>query len=362
MITDCSGGKDIPVIRYPDPVAASLANTTLSMNRGIYLMESFWRDKTLKLEVPLADCNSYNLHGLDELREATIELHNAVSPIHGTELTQRELVFGMGATQCFHAALYAYRTLSNSNLSVTTELPGYLEYRNLIDILHPGSSWIDIDEVTNKDSTVEIICSPNNPDGRLVTKRTDAKYVIHDNVNFWPFFFDKPEDYYEENYSDQQISIYSYSKILGFSASRVGYAFVKDKRVADLMRRYIVYNCHGMCTEGQLKCLKAVQYILQSPSQYVETLTYLCQERWRMFIEAVDEFNRNNALKLNLLNNSGPTAWISLDIPAVDWANSMNILATYGPEYGASDNHLRINILSMPNEFHEFLSRLKSCI
>lgn len=346
-------------INYPNPSATDLFSKTLEMSRGMYLFESFWRDKSLEITVPLESRNQYNYHGLKELREATVKLHNTVSPVHGPNLTSRYLVFGIGATQCFHAALYAYHVISGTELSITTELPGYLEYKSLVDVLHRDIKWVNMEDITDLNTTIEVVCSPNNPDGKVYSRRTRAKYAIHDNVNTWPFFYSNPQDYYNEDYSDQDISIYSYPKILGFSASRVGYAFVRDERVAKLMEKYIAYNCHGLCTEGQLKCLTGINYILKDPVEYMNMVTLRCKERWEQFIEAVAVYNSKSDIKLTVYNSSGPTAWILCSIPALQWVESMNIVCTYGPEYGGSDNHVRVNILAMPNEFNEMIRRLK---
>ena len=346
---------DIPEIQYPDYAAGNLSDKTLRFDRGIYLMESLWRDKSYNINIPLDQYNYYNLHGLEELRDVTTQLHNEVSP-YGYELTRRELVFGMGATQCFHAALYALYTLHGIKY-ITTQLPGYLEYKRLVDTVSPHIQFVT--DVNEPELTVEIVCSPNNPDGRLLRKSTDAKYVIHDNINHWPFFFERPEEYYFEDYSNQDISIYSYPKILGFSASRVGHAFVRNKDVAELMRKYIVYSCHGLCTEGQLRCIAGIKHILTNTNGYVTTLINNCQERWRVFTAAVNSYNERHRSKIQLLNNGGPTAWLKMKLNAELWLQQrLNIVGTYGPEYGVDDTYARLNLLAMPNEFNELIRRL----
>jgi len=347
--------NDIPVVNYPDPSAGDLSNSTLNMDRGIYLMESLWRNHTDKLEIGLSEQNCYNLQGLDELRNLTVELHNNISP-HGRYLTSRKLIFGIGATQCLHAAIYAMRIKYGVN-KVTTTTPGYYEYKTMVDMFHP-LEWVDTSE-TSSDKLLEIVCTPNNPDGRIQSASTSSTYLIHDRVNHWPWFYPEITQFHQEDFSKDEISIFSYPKILGFSGSRVGYAWVKDPEIARLMKSYIVYNTHGLCTEGQLKCLKAIRILLPILDTYTNTLINYCKDRWSLLVDSVGVYNYMNSEQITLFNRSGPTAWIRCPKPAKEWLlEKFNIIATYGPEYGESEYYARLNMLAMPNEFDEFISRL----
>lgn len=347
--------NDIPVVNYPDPSAGNLDNSTLNMDRGIYLMEQLWRNNADKLEISLSSNNCYNLEGLEELKSLTTQLHNEISP-NGRHLTSRELVFGMGATQCLHAALYAMKSKYKAT-KVTAPMPGYYEYKTMVNILH-SLTWMD-DVENNEENLIEIVCSPNNPDGRIQTASTNTKYLIHDRVNHWPWFYEQTNDFKNEDFSNDEISVFSYPKILGFSASRVGYAWVKDPEIAKLMRSYIVYNTHGMCTEGQLKCLKAVKILLPILDTYSNTLINYCSDRWNILVHSISIYNYTSSERISLLNRSGSTAWIRCPKPAKKWLmDKFNIIATYGPEYGESEYYARINMLAMHNEFDEFISRL----
>lgn len=344
----------IPSIRYPDPSRKVEADEVLHLDRGIYLMESFWRSRESEdLKVALADKNAYNLTGLPELHHATVQLHRLVNPTFADRLVSRELLFGMGATQCFHAAIYAIHKTLDEPVIVTSQMPSYLEYKNLISIHHAGyATWMDVNELpSDLHNVIEIVCSPNNPDGKVLRPVTLAAYTIHDRVNHWPFFM---ENFHLEDYSSENISIYSYPKILGFSASRVGYMFVSDAALAEHMRNYIVFACHGLCTEGQLKCLLGVQYILEHADTFIDTLTSLVKERWERFSAAC----ATSKIPLKLLNNSGPTAWLQFPSDAKELLDSYGIVATYGPEYAADATFARFNLLMMPNVFEALLHRM----
>lgn len=347
----------IPSINYPDPYKVIEDTETLHVDRGIYLMESFWRNRGLPtLKIGLAENNAYNLDGLPELHHATVKLHHLVNPEHAHRLTKRELLFGMGATQCFHAAVYAIYKKIGRPIIVTAQLPGYLEYKNLVEIHHEGyATWMSIDDVIDLPDTsnvIEIVCSPNNPDGRILNKVTDAAYTIHDRVNHWPFLMHET-DFSQEDYSNESISIYSYPKIFGFSGSRVGYVFVEDASLVESMRKYMVFACHGLCTEGQLKCLQAVRYVLEQPQVFLNEMMSLCKSRWASFEQAIN----NSSLEATLLNSQGPTAWLKFRTNSKSVLNPLNIVATYGSEYGVSDQYARINLLMMPNVFDAMIRR-----
>jgi len=76
-------------------------------------------------------------------------------------------------------------------------------------------------------------------------------------------------------------------------------------------------------------------------------------------VDSVGVYNYMNSEQITLFNRSGPTAWIRCPKPAKEWLlEKFNIIATYGPEYGESEYYARLNMLAMPNEFDEFISRL----
>ncbi|ONK81226.1 uncharacterized protein A4U43_C01F26740 [Asparagus officinalis] len=103
----------------------------------------------------------------------------------------RHIVVGTGSTQLFQAALYA---LSPSDatmpISVVSAVPYYSSYPAVTDYLRSGLfQWAGDASTFTGDSYIEIICSPNNPDGFIkhpVLNSRNGK-MVHDLAYYWPY-------------------------------------------------------------------------------------------------------------------------------------------------------------------------------
>lgn len=341
----------------------------LKLTRGIYLMEEWWQNHNIQVTYPITEHTSYSLFGLKKLEKYTRQFHQALAPhIH---LDDKHLVFGIGATHILIATMYALCIqhskankkqpgyLSTSPLYFTHQLPGYLGGKEWIDISNSfNAHWVDIKDAKSIDPQhlVEFVTSPNNPTGKILHPLTQAKHVIYDRVNHWPFYMTNSLDhYFTDDLMTDEITIYSLPKILSFSGSRVGYAFIKDKKIAEIMHYFIINSTHGIAIDGQIRCLTALQYLINNNliNEYSNWLFSQLKQRWKLL---------KTTLKLNdieLLNSQGPNAWIKTPTPAEEYLyKKFRIIATYGPEYGASTLYARLNLTCASNEFNELIYRL----
>lgn len=344
---------------------------TLHLTRGIHLINEWWEKQELEISFHIAADAFYLIEGIPELEQYVRLLHKTLSPHQ--KIDDCTLVFGNGATQLLNAALYAaalYHSIQVnpprgdqvlcSTLYVTEQMPGYLEDNTLIDILHKNLlHWVPLEKEghINPAHLLEFVTTPNNPDGRIRHKVTNAKYTLYDRVNHWSFFLNEDDsDIRQETLENDGISVFSLSKFLSFSASRVGYAFVKDPQVAHFMRYYIVMATHGLVWDSQYRSFVALQYLLEEPGKLEEYIDWIRQhlhKRWDRLRRAVDN------TPITLLNTQGPTAWLQAPEPAEEYLmRKYQIEATYGPEYGATDDHARLNLLAASNQFEELIWRL----
>lgn len=344
----------------------------LRLTRGIHLINEWWRKQNLQISYQISEHAFYLVQALPELESAIREFHKTLSPHQKIE--DRYLVIGNGATQVINAALYAnalYHSMKNHppiNRSVqatilygTERLPGYLENNTLVQCFPKELlRWVQFGEHENIDRKhlLEFVATPNNPDGKILKPVTGAAYTIHDRVNHWSLFLNEDDSAVKEDtLEDDWISIFSLSKILSFSGSRVGYAFVKDPLIAHFMKYYIIITTHGLGSDSQHRCLVALRYLLDSPNKVFEYSDWIRSElkaRWNILKETV------LSTSLELLNSQGPNAWVKTPGNAFDYLmKKYHIEATYGDEYGATSDHARLNLLAKPNEFDEFIWRLK---
>lgn len=329
----------------------------LAMTRGIYLLNEWWQKEKRVITYNTADQASYLIGALKDLETAVRELHTITSPHQ--KIDGVELVFGTGATQVINALIYAVSLYhSRRRLYVTHKAPGYLEIKEAIDFLHSArASWIPFEESSTIDpkDLLEFVTTPNNPDGEIRAAQTKAAFVAHDRVNHWSLFLHEDDAIIgRETLEKDWVSIFSLSKMLSFSGSRVGYAFVKEKKIADLMRQYIIVSTHGVARDGQFHCLSALRYLLDGKlSIYIDWVKEQLKTRWQRLQELL------KSSPLLLLNTQGPNAWIKAPHDAEEYLRKKyNVEATYGPEYGATAEYARINLLARTTEFEEFLWRI----
>jgi histidinol-phosphate/aromatic aminotransferase/cobyric acid decarboxylase-like protein len=370
--------KDLVKVIYPedhwyrenlDPICHQ---RPLRLTRGIHLMKEWWNSQDLSIHYPISKDVHYFLNGYQNVEEYIRQLHHVLAPHQKIE--ELILVLGMGATQVLHAAFYAlsmYHSRHSSPVSdkevlvaplyATHQTPGYVELKTLIEINHQSRiHWIDFENYheVDSESLIECLTSPNNPNGLILRPVTKAKYHIYDRVNHWKLFMHGSfEDYQRETLENDGISVFSLSKFLSFSSSRVGYAFVKDPEIAHYMLFYIITASHGYAIEGQIRCLAALKYLIDK--NLLATYTQWTQDklklRWHELIQTLP------ATSLELQNSQGPSAWIRCPSNSEEYlAQKYHVEATYGPEYGANPAYARINMLCKSNEFDEFLWRLKN--
>lgn len=344
---------------------------TLFLNRGIFLLNEWWEQENLIINYPINASSSYRLDVLPELELLIRDLHKKLAPYQ--KIDDCELVFGIGATQLIHASLYATALAHSikknppinnktliSTLYATQQEPGYIEYGSLIEIMHQALiNWIrfrDYLEV-DQENLLEFVTTPNNPDGRIIKPVTGAYWTIHDRVNHWPFFMNADSsDFYLETLENDKISIFSLSKVLSFSGSRLGYAFVKDKQIANYMRHYVIMATHGLVSDSQFHAAAALRYLLQDHLyQYTNWITQNLNERWARLRSAL------KGKELVLLNEQGPASWVKAPGNAQEYLlKKYNVECTYGTEYGVTEEYARFNMLSKTIEFNEFIWRLEN--
>lgn len=341
----------------------------LRVTRGIYLMEEWWKMQDVHVHYHITDFNQYYLDSIANLESLVRTFHHTVAPQQ--RLENKTMVFGLGATQLLHAAIYANclalgvknkikkQFMEIPALYFTHQTPGYLDTKEMLESLNEfNAKWTDFEKIDENhiENLVEIITCPNNPDTRLLTPRTETPFYIHDRVNLWPFFMTQSQDAYRrETLEKDKISIFSLPKILSFSGARVGYAFVEDPQIARYMKYFIMINTHGVSGDGQIRCLTALNYLIENNLvlEYVNWVSERFAERWRQIAEIQPQ------MEMQVINNEGAGLW--LRAPANSRQHLLSkykITGTYGPEYGASAAYARLNMQCTANEFKELIYRL----
>jgi len=345
-----------PKFNYYNPLVDPIAHErVLQLERGIFMQEEYWRSKLINISYPISSMTRYSLTGSPKLHELVRKFHKLQNP--NADFDQKELVFGVGATQVLHAILYAIYHKLKRKLLITVRTPGYLDIPETIPVLHTCQATYQ-PNLTYAD--VEFMATPNNPDGRLQTAQPGVLYTVYDRINFWPCYIgDDPSLPSRHTFKEEDITVFSLPKLNGFSGSRLGYAFIRDPELAHYARFYVVTQTHGLSIDSEIRHMTCLEWFMKDNNyqNFMRTMVETLQNRWNILRETL----KSNS-EIILLNSQGPNAWIQTPGKrAKDFLrSSYNIVGTYGPEYGASEDYARLNLLLFTYQFNEFIRRLRN--
>ncbi|KAE9597005.1 putative transaminase [Lupinus albus] len=224
---------------------------------------------------------------------------------------------------------------------------------------------------------IEIVCSPNNPDGVIQKPvvKSDAKgKLIHDFAYYWPQYTPITHK------ADHDIMLFTFSKCTGHAGSRVGWAIVKDVEVARKMTRFIQLSSIGVARESQTRLVKIIGGLCDSYINFGSTQSELffhygkrrLRERWEKLRAAIEQSKVFTAAKFpraycNFTNESSETypgfAWLKC-VEGIEDAKSylrkLNILVREGNRFCAGQNYVRVSLLGPDEVFNELLARLSN--
>ncbi|XP_023530752.1 tryptophan aminotransferase-related protein 2-like isoform X1 [Cucurbita pepo subsp. pepo] len=311
-----------------------------------------------------------------EFAKQIVRVHKVV----GNALTEgRHIVVGTGSSQLFSAALYALAPQDASNpISVVSAAPYYSCYPLMTDSIKSGlHKWAGDAKVFNKDEPyIELVTSPNNPDGFIrhsMVNRTGG-ILVHDLAYYWPQYTPISSP------ADNDLTLFTVSKITGHAGMRIGWALVKDVEVAKKMTKFIELNTIGVSKDSQIRAAKVLEVVSDSceqagGSEHVESFFHfshaLMTERWRMLREAVKrsgifslpEFSSAHCNFFdNKLGSQPAFAWLKCDGDDVDDCESFlrrhKILTRGGKHFGVSPKYVRISMMDREETYDLFIQRL----
>ncbi|KAL8217534.1 hypothetical protein R6Q57_020907 [Mikania cordata] len=347
------------------------------------MYENFWKQKGA--ETTVVTPSWYHISYFSDIKNICWFLEpglmSAITRLHkvvGNAVTEdRHFVVGTGSSQLYQAALYALSPHNASGpMNVVSAAPFYSSYPLMTDYLKSGlHKWAgDANEFNKQEPYIELVTSPNNPDGftRQNVVKGDKGILIHDLAYYWPQYTPilVPADY--------DIMLFTVSKSTGHAGSRIGWALVKDGEIARKMTTFIEINTIGVSKDSQIRAAKILQAISDSCDHANQTnadtffdYSYkLMAQRWKQIREAV------NKTKLFSLPNFPPEtcsfsgrnfgqlpafAWLKCEGEVDDCEKFLRrnkILTRGGKHFGASMKYVRISMLSREHEFKLLTQRL----
>ncbi|KAK6246457.1 hypothetical protein QUC31_001223 [Theobroma cacao] len=345
-------------------------------------LEPFWVQHAASSALLIAGWHrmsyTFNDHTFisQELERLIRKLHAVV----GNAVTdKRFIVFGAGSTQVISAAVHA---LSPDNASsparVLASIPYYPLYKIQTELFESVNFKFQGDTSQWKNSSdtganmIEFVTSPNNPDGQLnkaVLHGPHAK-AIYDRAYYWPHFTPIPAP------ADEDVMIFTLSKLTGHAGSRFGWAVIKDESVFDRMTKHIGVNSIGVSRDSQLRALKLLKVVLEGEGREIFEFGHQTMKiRWENLVKGLSSSNRFSLQKIepqyctffHKVRESSPAyAWLKCereeekDCYAV--LKAANVIGHEGGVFGAEDRYLRLSMIGSQDDFDLLIDRLTKLV
>ncbi|CAA0823602.1 Tryptophan aminotransferase-related protein 4 [Striga hermonthica] len=221
-------------------------------------------------------------------------------------------------------------------------------------------------------SIIEFVTSPNNPDGnlRVAVLQGASVRAVYDHAYYWPHFTAVPAP------ADEDIMIFTISKLTGHAGTRFGWAFIKDENVYQNMQAYIRAAELGISRKAQLRALKRMKTILQGNGTEIFNYAYhKMSDRWGK-LSRIFSFSKRFSLQeipprfCNFFRKvRGPSpayAWLKCeregDTNCKSVLRAANIIGREGSLFNVENRYVRLSLLKSEDDFNLLLSRLNKLV
>ncbi|KAH9624883.1 hypothetical protein KSS87_020283 [Heliosperma pusillum] len=345
-------------------------------------LEPFWKKQRENSSVLVSGWHrlGYSFPVGDEM---SVELEKYIFKLHelvGNAVTKgRHIVFGTGSTQILNAAVHSLASLSPViPAHVLVTIPYYPLYKSQTNYFATRNYEFkgDVSQWKNKSDgermSIEFVTSPNNPDGKLNKKVLQGPLAkaIHDYVYYWPHYTAITAP------ADEDVMVFSVSKLTGHAGSRFGWALVKDESVYRKMKHYVNYNSFGVSHDTQLRMLKLLKVVVDGGGRELFQFGHdIMKDRWEK-LNAV--FSKSSRFSLQIIPPQFCTFYqrVRQPSPAYAWLKcerqedgdcytvlkSAGIIGRKGRLFGAEDRYVRLSLLKSKDDFESLLKSLQLLI
>ncbi|XP_042516787.1 tryptophan aminotransferase-related protein 3-like [Macadamia integrifolia] len=292
------------------------------------------------------------------------------------------IVFGVGSSQLLHAALYALAKSSRSPepTNVVASAPYYMLYKDQTEIFNSkdfewkgdASLWKNMSNNNSSKNFIEFVTSPNNPDGQLQHSILQGSSVktIYDHAYYWPHYSAIPAP------ANEDLMIFTLSKVTGHAGSRFGWALIKDEDVYQRMAGYVDINTMGVSRDTQLRALELLKVILEDGGRAFFDFGYkTLKQRWRRLSQTITSSKHFSLQNLSsqyctyFQTDHEPSpayAWLKCEREE-DWdcyavLKNAGIIGRRGSNFGAEDHYVRLSLLKSSDDLNLLMQRLDDLV
>ncbi|MBA0732809.1 hypothetical protein Gogos_016875 [Gossypium gossypioides] len=299
-------------------------------------------------------------------------LESLIRKLHafvGNAVTQdRNIVFGAGSTQVLSAAAYVLSLANSSSSHSPTRVVASVPYYAYEGDAHTWRNRSESDASTN---VIEFVTSPNNPNGLLYKAVPHGPNVktAYDRAYYWPHFTPIPAP------ADEDLMVFTLSKLTGHAGSRFGWAVVKDETVFNKMVLHMQVNSIGVSKDTQLRAFKLLKAILEEGTQIFDFAYQTMKSKWERLATTLSLSNRFSLQKINpqycffynKVRESSPAyAWVKCekeeDKDCYAVLKAANIIVRKGNVFGSEDNYVRLSLVRSQDDFDILIQRLQKLV
>ncbi|XP_059292004.1 tryptophan aminotransferase-related protein 3-like [Lycium ferocissimum] len=218
----------------------------------------------------------------------------------------------------------------------------------------------------------EFVASPSNPIGDLVSPVLVGPNVkiISDRVYYWPQYTAIPVP------ANDDLMIFSFSKLTGHAGSRLGWAIVKDINVYNRMVQYINRADVEMSKDTLLRALTILKVVEEGDGKkFFNFARKVLRYRWEK-LSHIFSFSKRFSLQ-NLSTRycsylggdrepSPVFAWVhckrEADKNCSEVFAEAKIISRPGSRFFAENDHVRLNLATRQDDFDMLVPRLKQLI
>ncbi|KAL2497035.1 Tryptophan aminotransferase-related protein 4 [Abeliophyllum distichum] len=344
-------------------------------------LEPFWMQHAESSALLVAGWHRMS-YGFADQSSMSQVLQNHILKVHSISrnaITKgKYLVFGAGSTQLLSAAVFALSLNSSSLARVVAASPYYPVYKTQTDFFETAHFEFQGDALLMKRSSnstgnvIEFVTSPNNPDGllRKAVLQGSSVNAIYDHAYYWPHFTAIPAP------ADEDVMIFTISKLTGHAGSRFGWALVKDEVVYLNMLKYMQLAELGVSRDTQLRALQLLKVVLEGDGREIFHFAYeKMRDRWENISQIVSLSKRYTIQDIppqycNFFEKvRGPSpayVWLKCEREEDTNCNAVlrgaNIIGRLGSLFNASDRYVRLSLLKRDDDFNLLLYRLKELV
>ncbi|OMO98679.1 hypothetical protein COLO4_13770 [Corchorus olitorius] len=192
--------------------------------------------------------------------------------------------------------------------------------------------------------------------------------TIYDRAYYWPHYTPIPAP------SDEELMVFTLSKLTGHAGSRFGWAVVKDETVFNKMTIHMQINSMGVSRDTQLRAFKLLKVALQGRELFdfgYQTM----KSRWERLSNIISLSKRFSLQKIdpqyctfyNKIREFSPAyAWVKCereeDKDCYEVLQAAKITGAAGNAFGAKDQYVRFSLLRSQDDFDILIERLKKLV